>query len=185
MKYSEGDYVVHPGQGVCQVVGVEKRTAVVGASADDPGHEETILEYKLSPLTGAGIRIHFPVSKEGDLRDIISPEAARDLIRQAPSLKPDDFDKQQSWTIRDHFMECLREGDTRETMRVAKTVREHMEQAARTGRKPRECYSSVYQAAHSRLLDELSISLKVSRERIGMLLEECYASAADCRVGIA
>lgn len=182
MRYAEGDYVVHPGQGVCQVMGVEERTAIVGASADNPGTEKTILEYRLSPLSGAGIRILFPVEKESELRDIISPEEARDLLKRIPTLVSDTFDKQQSWTIRDHFMGCLRSGDTAEAMRVAKTVREHIESAARIGRKPRECYSSVYQAAHTRLLDELSISLKVSRERIDSLLEESYAK---CELGIA
>lgn len=177
MKYAAGDYVVHPGQGVCKVTGVGSRKAVVGAREGVPGHEEMRRVYSLTPMTGAKVRIQYPVSRESNLRPIIDPDRARSLIEQAPSVRPDKFERQQSWTIRDHFMECMREGDTLETLRVAKTARRHMEQAVDQGKRPRECYTVLYEEARSRLLDELSVSLGKPQDYVEGLIEKSYERA--------
>lgn len=181
MRYEQGDYVVHPGQGVCRVNGVDRRHTIVGASADCPGREVERLEYALTPVAGQRVSIHYPVEKEDELRPVIGKADARRLIKDAPLLESDTFDKPQSWTVRDHFIGCMRAGDCTEAMRVVKTLHERVASAQRSGRKPKACYTSVLSEAKQRLYDELSIALETTEDRVDELLRDSFERAGDLR----
>ncbi len=149
----------------------------MGATADNPeGRHVTRLEYDLAALAGKVI-IHYPVEKEDELRPIIDPEEARELIETAPMLDDDTFDKPQSWTLREHFIGRLREGDCREAMRVVKTMHSRIDAATAHGRKPKACYTRVYEEASARLYAELCLSLGKSQEEVAALLRDSFARA--------
>ena len=78
--YNIGQYIVHPGQGVCRVEGVvEEPTAV----------------YKLMPVGQRNpMRIIFPVASEGKLRPVLSHDEAMELIDQYATLQVDEYHAQ-------------------------------------------------------------------------------------------
>ena len=136
-RYAAGDYVVHPGQGVCQIDGLTQRTVIAGAGVDDPGRQQVAELYEMSPVADRRVGISYPVAKEESLRPVIDRAQAEALIDETPDLAVDAFDGPQTWTIRDHFMEVLRGGDCRDAMRVVKTMHARMGEALSQGRKPR------------------------------------------------
>lgn len=178
MRFAEGEYVVHPGQGVCLIVGIVQGSSIVGASADCPGHEERHWQYELSPLASPKVHIHYPVTREETLRPVVGRDEALAVIADGPSMESDHFEKPQSWTVREHFMELLRGGDCREAMRVTKSLYERMEEAQTRGRKPRSCYASIFEEARQRLLDELSIALDMPAEQVEGLIRKSFGIEA-------
>ena len=70
--YAVGEYVVHPGQGVCRV---EEITAEPAAS------------YQLLPITQRhSMRISFPVSSEDRLRPVLTHDEAARIIDSYPDI---------------------------------------------------------------------------------------------------
>lgn len=75
--YAVGDYVVHPGQGVCQVSAV--------AQGSDGW-------YTLVPISSKHpIQITFPRTQEGRLRTVMSFDEAEELIDKYPLISLDTF----------------------------------------------------------------------------------------------
>ena len=75
--YKVGEYVVHPGQGVCKV---EEIT------------DDAAPSYKLMPVGQRNpMLISFPVASEGRLRPILSREEARAIIREYPTMAVEKF----------------------------------------------------------------------------------------------
>lgn len=175
MRFSQGDYVVHRGQGVCKVIDIRKKQTIIGAAPDCPGRQKTISEYVLNPVSDKKLRIHHPVGMESSLRSVVEPEQARKLLSGLADMDCDSFDTPQAWNVRDHYMGALREGDTGDAMRVAKTAHMHIEEALHEGKKPRQCYATIFKEARQRLLDELCVSLDEPREEIDSLLDKGFA----------
>ena len=75
--YSVGDYLVHPGQGVCQVKDVTEGPQAV---------------YQLLPVGKRHpVHISFPVSNEDRLRPVLSRGEAEKIIESYPSMELDSF----------------------------------------------------------------------------------------------
>ena len=68
--YAIGEYLVHPGQGVCRVEGVTEGPQAV---------------YQLLPVGKLHpVHISFPVADEGRLRPVLSRSEAERIIRALP-----------------------------------------------------------------------------------------------------
>lgn len=172
MRYAKGDYVVHPGQGVCQVEGVVESTiGVAGPNGEASGCQARQL-YQMSPVKVPRVRITYPVAQEDRLRPVIGAKEARALIDGAAELDDDTFDSQQGWTLQEHFTEVLHTGDCREVQRVVKTMYDRMARAQATGRKPRACYATIFKDARQRLLGELSVALGLPDAEVERLICE-------------
>ena len=75
--YQVGEYIVHPGQGVCKVDEISGEA------------QET---YMLLPVgVRHPIRISYPVASEGRLRPVLSKDEAEALIDEYPQMDTDDF----------------------------------------------------------------------------------------------
>lgn len=164
-RYAAGEYVVHPGQGVCLISGIVERTVTTGAAEGAPGHAESALLYQMSPVADERVSISYPVSKEDALRPVMSEREARELVEEGPSLPSDPFDAPQSWTVRDHFTDVLRRGGCREALAVAKAMHERMHAAEAQGRRPKACYVRLFNDARERMRDELACALGVSAQK--------------------
>lgn len=167
MRYAKGDYVVHPGQGVCQVEGVVENVVSAGGQA---AGQRTCQLYQMSPVKVPRVRITYPVAQEDRLRPVISAKEARALIDGAARLDDDTFDSQQGWTLQEHFTEVLHAGDCREVLRVVKTMHDRMADAQVAGRKPRACYAAIFKDARQRLLGELSVALGLPDTEVERLI---------------
>ena len=88
--YAVGDYIVHPGQGVCRVEEITPEPAAC---------------YQLLPITQRhSMRISFPVSGEDRLRPVLSRDEAIRIIDSYPSIEVDGFSAKSSSLEEDREM---------------------------------------------------------------------------------
>jgi CarD family transcriptional regulator len=158
--YNIGQYIVHPGQGVCRVEGVvEEPTAV----------------YQLMPVGQRNpMRIIFPVASEGKLRPVLSHDEAMELIDQYVTLQVDEYTDRSSALEEDHFKREIRQGTCRDTMRIVKTFRTRIAETRARNKKPPVVYERILKQASKRSLEELSVALGMSTDDVRMLFEQRY-----------
>ena len=158
--YNIGQYIVHPGQGVCRVEGVvEEPTAV----------------YKLMPVGQRNpMRIIFPVASEGKLRPVLSHDEAMELIDQYATLQVDGFVGRSNALEEEHFKQEIRTGTCRDSVRIVKTFRLRIAETRARNKKPPVVYERILKQASKRSLEELSVALGMSTDDVRMLFEQRY-----------
>ena len=155
--YEVGEFIVHPGQGVCRVDEV----------VDEP--QQT---YMLMPLMGRHpIRISFPVSGEDRLRPVLSPEEARRIIDEYPSMEPETHTERSNALEEQYYKEEIRQGDCRDSVRIVKTIRLRMDDLQRRGKRPPVAYERVLKRASERSLTELAVALGMTTDDVVALFQ--------------
>lgn len=159
--FAIGEHVIHPGQGVCTVMGFRDDTPapMIDLYAKS-GHSET--------------RILYPLAQQDRLHAAISPEAAEDLLARYDQLETDPFTERNSNLEETYFKKRIHLGAP-ETMRVAKTMLERIHDAQRRGKKPSSYYNRVLKEARRRSIEELAVVLDRSEQDI----ERCIDDAAS------
>lgn len=166
-RFRKGDYVVHPGQGVCEVAGVVER----------PVEQATALVYELYPAAGPRMRICFPVDREAQLRPPVDRHEALRLIDEMPAMADDAFNDPHAWSVEEHYMANLRQGTCRDALRTAKTMHDLVERAHASGKKPKVCYERIFKTARDRAFLELGVALDKTPEEVERLVERSFAAA--------
>lgn len=155
--YEVGDYIVHPGQGVCKVDEI----------VDGPNES-----YMLMPVGGRHpMRISYPVSGEGRLRPILSQNEAEKIIDEYPSMSVEDFSCKSNALEEQHFKDEMRHGTCRDSVRIVKTFRVRIDQMRARNKKPPVAYERILKQASQRSLEELSVALGVSVEDVQQLFK--------------
>lgn len=147
-----GEHVIHPGQGVCTVVGIE----------EDAPTPMIILECKQGH---AKTRLQYPLSQSGRLHATVSREEAEDLIDNYASIECDPFTERNSSLEETYFKKLIKEGAPA-TVRVEKTMRFRIRDAERRAKKPSSYYARVLKEAHKRSVEELAVAIGVSEEAV-------------------
>ena len=155
--YEIGAYIVHPGQGVCKVDSV--------VEAPDP-------TYMLLPVTSThGMKISFPVANEDRLRPVLSPEEARRIIDEYPSMEPETHTERSNALEEQYYKEEIRQGDCRDSVRIVKTIRLRMDDLQRRGKRPPVAYERVLKRASERSLTELAVALGMTTDDVVALFQ--------------
>ncbi len=155
--YEIGEYIVHPGQGVCKVA------AIV---------EEPMAMYELTPIGERhSMKISFPMASAGRLRRVLTRDEAEELIAQYPTMQPDSYTGRSNALEEEHFKREIRQGTCEDTMRIVKTFRLRIEQTRARNKKPPVVYERIFKQASQRSLDELSVALGMSVEDVRALFE--------------
>jgi CarD family transcriptional regulator len=165
MGYARGDTVVHPHHGTAVVTGVT--TKDVGSGPTD--YLELLIEH-------LGLTIMVPASTvvQAGIRDVSTEEEAQDILR----LLDGDADVLDRWSER-QALTATRMRST-ELADLALIVRDLAHHSQRTGKPLSSTEKASRDAAVSRLVRELSVSLDLSHEEIEALIEErCAASAPE------
>lgn len=163
--FSIGEHVIHPGQGVCTVMGFQDAPAPMIVLEARCGHGKT--------------RMMYPLSQSAKLHSCITRAEAEGLIEGYGSLECDPFTERNSSLEESYFKRQLKLGAP-ETVRVAKTMRCRIRAAERAARKPASYYARVLKEAHRRAVEELAIALGVSEEDAGeRLVRADVASSGD------
>ena len=132
--FSIGQHVIHPGQGVCTVVGFRDDTPQPMLLLETKqGHAQTILMY---PVAQAD-RLHAAISQQDAERNSSLEET--------------------------HFKQQLKLGAP-ETVRVAKTMMHRIRQAEEADKKPSSYYMRVLKEAKRRSIEEFAVALGVTEE---------------------
>ena len=162
--YKVGQYVVHPGQGVCKVEAIE----------DDPQ-----ATYMLMPVGGRHpMRISFPVASEGRLRPVIGRKQAEQIIGEYTELPLEELSSRSNALEEERFKTELRRGSCRDAVRIAKTFRTWIEQVKASNKRPPVAYERIFKQASERSLQELAVAMGVSEDDVAQLLK---ASEEDAR----
>lgn len=156
--YQVGEYIVHPGQGVCKV------DEIVSEPQDT---------YLLLPVgVRHPIRISFPVSGEARLRPVLSRGEAEALIGEYPQMDTDDFSERSLALEEEHFKNKIRRGTCRDSVRVVKTFRKRIAEVRARNKKPPVVYERILKQASERSLSELAIALGVTPDDVRALFEQ-------------
>lgn len=155
--YEVGEYIVHPGQGVCKVEGVRQ--------GDHP-------VYELMPVGERHpMRISFPVASEDKLRPVLSASEAKEIISQYPSMDVEEFTERSNALEEEHFRNEIKRGTCRDSVRIVKTFRQRIAQTRARNKKPPVVYERILKQASKRSLDELSVALDLTPEDVKSLFE--------------
>lgn len=155
--YEVGEFIVHPGQGVCRVDGV----------VDAPQ-----ATYTLMPVgTRHPMRISFPVASEGRLRPVVSHDEARTLIGEYPDMGTIEYTGRSGSLEEEFYRDEIRHGSCRDSMRVVKTFRERIAEVRSRNKKPPVAYERILKQARDRSLSELSVALEMPVEDVIALFE--------------
>lgn len=155
-----GQHIIHPGQGVCTVVGF----------TDDPAHPMILL----SAHSGhAETHLMYPLAQQDRLHAIISPQDAEHVLSHYEEVAIDPFTDRNSSLEETHFKQQLKLGAP-ETVRVAKTMAHRIADAKARGKKPSSYYSRVLKEARKRSIEEFAIALEVDEA----IVEQRFIAAA-------
>lgn len=158
--YNVGEYIVHPGQGVCRVEGVV---------------EEPLEAYRLLPI---GMHhptfIRFPVANADKLRRVLSRDEAEELIEEYPSMQVDTYTDRSNALEEEHFKQEIRTGTCRDSMRIVKTFRLRIAETRARNKKPPVAYERILKQASQRSLEELSVALEMPIDEVRALFERRF-----------
>ncbi|MCF2621962.1 CarD family transcriptional regulator [Collinsella tanakaei] len=144
-----GTHVIHPGQGVCTVMGYEDAPSPMIILEARSGHAKT--------------RLLYPVSQLDRLHACIGKEQAEALIADYASLECDPYTERNSSLEESYFKQQIKLGAP-ETLRVAKTMRRRIRDAEAHAKKPSSYYTRILKEARRRSIEELAVALDVSEE---------------------
>jgi CarD family transcriptional regulator len=155
--YEVGEYIVHPGQGVCKVEEI-----VDGPTAT----------YMLLPVGARHpMKISFPVASEGRLRPILTEQQARELIDEYSEMDVEEVSKASSLLEEEHFKNEIRQGTCRDAVRIVKTFRKRIAEARSANKKPPVVYERILKQASERSLEELAVALGSTKDEVRELFE--------------
>ena len=145
-----GDHVVHPGQGVCTVMGFKNDTPQPMLLLEaKSGHSKTVMMY--------------PVSQADRLHATITREDAENILDNYADIKCDDFTERNSSLEESHFKQELKKGAPT-TVIVAKTMIDRIHRAEAADKKPSSYYMRVLKEARRRSIEEIAVALGISEE---------------------
>lgn len=161
--YKTGEYVVHPGQGVCKITEV-----VDGPQA----------LYKLLPLGNRhSLVITLPIEFEDRLRPVLSRQEAQDLIDSYSELEVDDFAGRNNSLEEEHYKNEIKNGTCLDSLRIAKTFRRRIRLAAEENKKAPVLYERLLKQASERSLSELAVALETTPEDVAERFRAAGAEA--------
>lgn len=163
--YSVGEFIVHPGQGVCRVEGVV---------------EEPMALYQLMPIGQRHpIRISFPLASADKLRPVLSREEAMQIIDGYPDMQVDPFIGRSNALEEEHFRQKIRTGTCKDSVRIVKTFRKRIADTRARNKKPPVVYERILKQASQRSLEELAVALEMTPDDVRLLFEQRVDDAAN------
>lgn len=164
--YQVGEYVVHPGQGVCLVEDVTS-----GSNAS----------YQLMPVGQRHpMRISFPMASESRLRPVLSAEEARAIIDEYPTMELEEPPAGKSATLEEeYYKQEIRSGTCQDSVRIVKTFRARIAEVKAKNKKPPVAFDRILKQASTRSLQELAIALDTTPEDVKALFESRLDEAAE------
>ena len=164
--YEVGEFIVHPGQGVCKV---EEIVSVPE------------LTYQLLPVGQKHpMRISFPVANEDRLRPVLSSDEAERIIHEYPNMDLDPFTERSNSLEEEHFRSAIRTGSCRDSVRIVKTFRARIAEVRSRNKKPPVAYERILKHASQRSLEELAVALEITPDEVRSRFESvCEGSFSE------
>lgn len=155
--YAIGEYLVHPGQGVCRVEDVTEGPRAV---------------YQLLPVGKRHpVHISFPVANEARLRPVLSRSEAEDIIESYPAIEVEQFQARNNALEEEHYRNEMRQGSCLDSVRIVKTFRARIADLSARNKKPPVAYERILKEASERSCAELAVALDCTPEDVVVLFQ--------------
>ena len=170
--YRKGDYVIYGCKGVCQIREV--------TTLNMEGIPKDRLYYEMQLVSDPGSTIFTPVEHEGSrsvMRPLLSEDEARDLLRKIPELE-------EEW-IRDdrareaHYRDAVNHGDAEAILSLIRQLQLRRRARIEQGKKLPVMDSRYLKTAQDNLVQEFSIVLDASREKVESYVAERIRQSAE------
>ena len=163
--YSVGDYIVHPGQGVCQVRDVTSGPQAV---------------YQLLPVGKRHpVHISFPVANEERLRPVLTRDEAERIIEDYPTIEVERFQARNNSLEEEHYRTEMRQGSCRDSVRIVKTFRARIAELSARNKKPPVAYERILKEARERSCSELAVALGCTPDDVALLFQRSMGEAPE------
>ena len=163
--YAIGEYLVHPGQGVCRVEDVTEGAQAV---------------YQLLPVGKRHpVHISFPIANEARLRPVLSRAEAERIINEYPTIEVEKYQARNNSLEEEHYKAEMREGTCCDSVRIVKTFRARMADLSSRNKKPPVAYERILKEARERSLSELAVALGCTPDDVAMLFQERMGEAGE------
>lgn len=152
--FETGDYIVYGNTGICQVMGV--------TTMNIDGIPKDRLYYILRPEGQREGKIFTPV-ENGKLvmRKVMTKQDAEELINEIPEIETLDITDEK--LREEKYKECLKSCDSREMIRIIKTIYLRKQDRFAKGKKVTATDERYLRQAEENLYSELSILLGVPK----------------------
>lgn len=158
-----GDYTMYGSNGICRVTNI--------GCLDINCIDKDKLFYTLQPVYEKGSTVYTPVDKaKFVMRNIISKEEAWELINDIPNIPL--FLEETDRLLDLKLKESMKKYDCREWVKVIKTIFAKKEERNIHGKKISNTDEKYIQSAEDFLFNELSITLKITKEEVEDLIVE-------------
>ena len=163
--YAIGEYLVHPGQGVCRVEDVTDGTHAV---------------YQLLPVGKRHpVHISFPVANEARLRPVLTRDEAQRIIDDYPAIQIEEYTARNNSLEEEHFKNEMRQGSCRDSVRIVKTFRARIADLSSRNKKPPVAYERILKEARERSCSELAVALGCTPEDVALLFQERMGETSE------
>lgn len=163
--YAIGEYLVHPGQGVCRVEDVTEGAQAV---------------YQLLPVGKRHpVHISFPVANEARLRPVLTRDEAQRIIDEYPTIQVEEFSARNNSLEEEHYKNEMRQGSCRDSVRIVKTFRARIADLSSRNKKPPVAYERILKEARERSCSELAIALGIMPEDVVVLFQERMGETSE------
>ncbi len=163
--YAIGEYLVHPGQGVCRVEDVTEGAQAV---------------YQLLPVGKRHpVHISFPVANEARLRPVLTRDEAQRIIDEYPTIQVEEFSARNNSLEEEHYKNEMRQGSCRDSVRIVKTFRARIADLSSRNKKPPVAYERILKEARERSCSELAIALGITPEDVVVLFQERMGETSE------
>lgn len=161
--FETGDYIVYGSTGICQVMGV--------TTMDIDGIPKDRLYYVLRPEGQRDGKIFTPV-ENGKLvmRRVMTQKDAEALINEIPEIETLDISDDK--LREERYKECLRTCESREMIRIIKTIYLRKKDRFAKGKKVTATDERYLKQAEENLYSELSMLLGVPKNDMEQYITE-------------
>lgn len=158
-----GENVVYGNNGICNIKDI--------ATLDMEGIPRNRLYYILCPASDAQGTVYVPVDNpKVALRKMMSRDDAMTLIEDAPQLETIVIANEK---LREEtYRKCIRSCESREWLRVIKTIYERKQKRIDQGKKITATDERYMKLAENHLYAELAVVLDIPRSQVPLMMKE-------------
>ena len=172
--FKTGDYVIYGQNGICQVMDI--------TTMNMDGVPKDRLYYVLRPDGQTEGKIFTPVDNSKlVIRRIMTRDEVQELIRMIPEIEVLDIADDR--TREEKYKECLRSCESREMVRVIKTIHKRKKARMEQGKKITATDERYLKQAEDNLHAELGMLLGIPKNEIGAYISSQLSERQTSEMG--
>lgn len=150
------EYVIHITGGICQIKDI--------CLLDIPGADKNRKYYCLMPVRENGSKVYVPIDNDSAMRKIITPDEARELLDEIPSIDEMEIDNEKFRETK--YKEVIKSCDLRQLVSVIKNLHSRKYKRIVEGKKSTATDDKYSKIAEENLYSELAFVLGRDKKEV-------------------